>query len=536
MIPKKLCPCTKHEETIIRGVNQGIGRQLSKIVIINGRKVPAIIDCGANVNYVNKAWSEEIGIKAKDYGEASVRAYSGREIKERLSIASIEFSFNGKWMKHEFRVLGETGSDKMVLGIPWLREENPTIDWRKETITLIEERIKTEMVSIKGLLNRNENYERKSIHEESKEYEEKVKETKERLPEKLHEFLDVFIQREYELPEHGPYDLAIRLKEGAKLPKQKQRRYTREEALEIKKQLTELLRQGKVRESRSDSAVGTLFVPKADGSKRWCMDMRPVNNATIPDENKSPLQDISRERLRGAKIFTRLDMKDGYHHLRIREGGEKHTAFITEYGLFEWTVACFGLRNAPAEFARFMSNILIDYINDFVVVYFDDIVIYSRDEKEHEEHVRRVLEKLKKAKINLKIKKCEFGVKETNFLGHVMTGDTIRMQEEKIQVILKWPTPRNLKDLERFKGMVGYYRQYIGHFTDIMRKINEKLRRKEFSWNEEDEKIFQDVKNRFKDNQIMGIFDWEKRDNGTYRRLGLRDRSRNKPEGSERET
>jgi gag-polyprotein putative aspartyl protease len=152
MIPKKLCPCTKHEETIIRGVNQGIGRQLSKIVIINGRKVPAIIDCGANVNYVNKAWSEGIGIKAKDYGEASVKAYSGREIKERLSIASIRFSFNGKWMRHEFRVLKETGSDKVVLGIPWLREENPTIDWRKETITLIEERIKTEMVSIKGLL------------------------------------------------------------------------------------------------------------------------------------------------------------------------------------------------------------------------------------------------------------------------------------------------------------------------------------------------------------------------------------------------
>ena len=197
--------------------------------------------------------------------------------------------------------------------------------------------------------------------------------------------------------------------------------------MEIKKQLTELLRQGKARESRSDSAVGTLFVPKADGSKRWCMDMRPVNNATIPDENKSPLQDISRERLKGAKIFTRLDMKDGYHHLRIREGDEKHTAFITEYGLFEWTVACFGLRNAPAEFARFMSNILIEYVNDFVVVYFDDIVIYSKDEKEHEEHVKKVLEKLRKAKVNLKIKKCEFGVKETNFLGHVVTGDTIKM-------------------------------------------------------------------------------------------------------------
>ena len=96
------------------------------------------------------------------------------------------------------------------------------------------------------------------------------------------------------------------------------------------------------------------------------MDMRPVNNATIADENKSPLQDITRERLREAKFFTRLDMRDGHHHLRIREGDEKHAAFITEYGLYEWTVACFGLRNAPAEFARFMNSILMEFINEFV--------------------------------------------------------------------------------------------------------------------------------------------------------------------------
>ena len=118
LIPKKLCSCTKHEKIVIRKVNQGVGQQLVKTVIVKGRKVLVVIDCGANVNYINKAWSERIGIKAKDYGEATVKAYSGREIKERLSIASVKF--NGKEMEYEFRVLKETGSDKMVLGIPWL--------------------------------------------------------------------------------------------------------------------------------------------------------------------------------------------------------------------------------------------------------------------------------------------------------------------------------------------------------------------------------------------------------------------------------
>ena len=208
------------------------------------------------------------------------------------------------------------------------------------------------------------------------------------------------------------------------------------------------------------------------------MDMTPVNNATIPDEDKSPLQDISRERLKGATIFTRLDMRDGYHHMRIREGDEKHTAFITEYGLFEWTVACFGLRNAPAEFARYMSNILMEYLNEFVVVYFDDIVIFSKNESEHEEHVRMVLKKLREAKVNLKINKCEFGVKETNFLGHVVNGDSTKMQEENVQAILQWPSPKNLKQLEKFKGFAGYYRQYISHFSNIIRRINEKLKQR----------------------------------------------------------
>ena len=163
--------------------------------------------------------------------------------------------------------------------------------------------------------------------------------------------------------------MKIELKEGAKLPRVGQRRFTREEAIEIKKQLNELEKAGKIRKSRSESAVTTLFVEKADKTKRWCMDLRPVNKVTKTDSNKSTLQDTSRERLKGAKYFTRLDMRDGHHHLRIRKGDEHKTAFLTEYGLFEWTVMCFGLKNAPAEFARYMSDNLREFLNDFVVVY-----------------------------------------------------------------------------------------------------------------------------------------------------------------------
>ena len=203
-------------------------------------------------------------------------------------------------------------------------------------------------------------------------------------------------------------------------------------------------------------------------------------------------------------------MRDGYHHLRIRKGDEKYTAFITEYGLYEWTVACFGLKNAPAEFARYMSNILREFVNDFVVVYFDDIIIYSENPEDHLRHVRKVLEKIKRHKVNLKISKCEFGVKETEFLGQIINGKTMRMQEEKVKAILEWPTPKEKDDIATFRGLTGYYRQYIEKFSDKMRPLNEALTKGEFSWTEKEEKTFQRIKDEYRGEKMLILIDLEK--------------------------
>jgi Reverse transcriptase (RNA-dependent DNA polymerase)/RNase H-like domain found in reverse transcriptase len=278
--------------------------------------------------------------------------------------------------------------------------------------------------------------------------------------------------------------------------------------LEAKTQLTKLIEDGKVQVSRSESAAPTLFILKKDGSKRWCMDMRRVNEATITDSNQAPLQETARERLRGAKYFTRLDMRDGYHHLRIKQGDEHKTAFLTEYGLYEWKVMCFGLKNAPAEFARYMSENLREFLNEFVVVYFDDIIIFSDNLQDHWKQVRLVLQKLREKRINLKLKKCEFAVRETEYLGHVINGESMRMEDEKLKAILEWPTPTNCKDTEEFRGLAGYYRQYIDHFTDRAKALNELIRKKEFKWTEEEEQTFK-VKDAYRGDKILMIFDPE---------------------------
>lgn len=299
------------------------------------------------------------------------------------------------------------------------------------------------------------------------------------------------------------------MKEGAVLPRAKQRKFSREEALEVKKQLKDLLEKGKIRISRSASAVPTLFVRKADGTKRWCMDLRQVNKETITDSNKSTLQESARERLRGAKYFTRIDMRDGYHHLRIKEGSEEKTAFLTEYGTYEWLVMCFGLKNAPAEFARFMSDVLREYLNDFVVVYFDDIIIFSNELDTHWRQVRQVLQTLRERKIELKIKKCEFAVTETSFLGQIVNGEYTRMQEEKIRAITEWPTPKDCKGIEEFRGLAGYYRQYIDHFSDRAEPLNEILRTNAFRWTTKEEQSFEELKNQYRGDAILLLFNEE---------------------------
>jgi hypothetical protein len=240
------------------------------------------------------------------------------------------------------------------------------------------------------------------------------------------------------------------------------------------------------------------------------MDLRMLNNVTISDANQAPLQETAKEKLQGARYFTKLDMRDGYHHLRIKKGDEHKTAFLTEFGLYEWNVVCFGLKNAPAEFARFMTDNLHEFINDFVAIYFDDIIIFSKDLKTHWKHVREVLERMRSRKINFKLKKCMFAVSEVSYLGHIINGSSTRMQEEKLRAILEWPTPINTKDIEESRGLAGYYRQYIDKFTDRMEPLNEKIRTRTFAWEEREDEAFKDIKNRYRKNQILLLFDYEK--------------------------
>eukprot|EP00833_Pecoramyces_ruminatium_P003331 jgi/Orpsp1_1/1177363/evm.model.c7180000061152.1 len=293
---------------------------------------------------------------------------------------------------------------------------------------------------------------------------------------------EVFNERNCDkLPPHREYDCEIKLKDNSSLFYGPLYSLTEVEREELKKYLEENLKKGFIRKSTSPAGAPILFVKKKDGSLRLCIDYRKLNDMTIRNSYPLPLIGDLLDRVKGAKIFTKLDLKSAYNLVRIKEGDEHKTAFRTRYCHYEYLVMPFGLKNAPATFQHFINDVLSDYLDDFVISYIDDILIYSKDIEEHHEHVRKVLKKLLENNLFVKLEKCEFDVNETTFLGYVISNEGIKMDKEKVKAILDWPIPKNVKEIQSFIGLCNYYRLFIKDFAKIANPLH-KLTRKNVTY------------------------------------------------------
>ncbi len=204
-----------------------------------------------------------------------------------------------------------------------------------------------------------------------------------------------------------------------------------------------------------------------------CVDCRAINNITIRYRHPIPRLDDMLDELCGAIIFSKIDLRSGYHQIRMREGDEWKTAFKTKFGLYEWLVMPFGLTNAPSTFMRLMNHILRHFIGKFVVVYFDDILIYSHTVEEHADHIRQVPEVLKTKKLFANLEKCTFCKDKVVFLGYVVSGQGVEVDESKVESIKNWPTPVNVSQVRSFHGLAGFYRCFMKDFSTIAAPLNE---------------------------------------------------------------
>jgi hypothetical protein len=219
------------------------------------------------------------------------------------------------------------------------------------------------------------------------------------------------------------------------------------EQVELKRQLDDLLAKGFIRPSRSPWASPVLFVEKKDKSKRLCVDYRALNQVTIKNKYLLPRIEVLFEQLRGAQVFSKIDLNSGYHQLRIREEDIEKTAFCTRYGHYEFIVMSFGLTNAPAAFMEAMNRMLHEFLDDFVVVFLDDILIYSKTEAEHEHHLRVVLGALRKNQFYGKLKKCAFWLSKVAFLGHVINQQGIAVDPKNVAAVVEWKRPSSVSEI-----------------------------------------------------------------------------------------
>jgi hypothetical protein len=423
-----------------------------------------------------------------------------------------------------------------ILGMPWLEKYDVNPDWKKKSVTFkhnkkIHKLIATSLKDVPSInvikakkmnrmFRRNEVdqvyliYDIKKtnhIRKENKtgvnkietttnvrEEEKRDNESEICMKKVMIEFADVFPKDlPKELPPRRDIDFRIELIPGFTPPARSPYRMSPAEQDEVRKTLDDLLEHGFIQSSVSPFAAPVLLVKKKDGTMRMCVDYRGLNKITI--KNKYPLPRIDElfDRLHGAKWFSKIDLRSGYHQLRIHPDDIHKTAFNTRYGHYEYLVLPFGCSNAPASFMHLMQDkVLRPFVDKFVIVYLDDILIYSQTKEDHEQHVKTVLQALRENKLYAKESKCEFFKKEISFLGHVFTRDGIKMDPEKIKAITDWPIPTNISEIRSFLGLAGYYRKFIKDFSKICIPLTDLTKKeKKYVWGKEEQTAFDQLKN-----------------------------------------
>lgn len=319
------------------------------------------------------------------------------------------------------------------------------------------------------------------------------------------EYPELLIEQSHLPPSRPGNDHSINLQEGANPVNIHLYRYLAMKKEVIEGLIEEMLAKGAIQHSSSPFASPVVLVKNKDGGWRMCVDYRALNKLTIKNRYPIPLIEDLFDELGGATVFSKLDLKSGYHQIKMKREDCHKTAFQTHSGHFEFLVMPFGITNAPATFQNAMNMIFKEYLRKFVLVFFDDILVYNSNMTEHGVHLRQVFDTLKAHQYVVRRDKCMLAAKRIEYLGHFISAERVATDSRKVQVVQEWPVPKGVKQLKGFLGLTGYYRRFVKGYGVIAKPLTNLLRKGAYQWSEEVKKTFQQLKQAFITAPILAL-------------------------------
>nr|CAH66284.1 OSIGBa0161P06.1 [Oryza sativa] len=447
---------------------------------VNSIPATVLFDSGATHSFLSKSFASKHGMEVVSLGRPLLVNTPGNQVFSTQYCPSVTIEIEEVPFPSSLILLESKDLD-VILGMDWLSRHRGVIDCANRKVTLTSSSGETVSFFASSPKSHGVVLNQVALQE---------------IP-IVQDYPDVFPEDLPGMPPKRDIEFRIDLVPGTNPIHKRPYRMAANELAEVKKQVDDLLQKGYIRPSTSPWGAPVIFVEKKDHTQRMCVDYRALNEVTIKNKYPLPRIDDLFDQLKGATVFSKIDLRSGYHQLRIREEDIPKTAFTTRYGLFECTVMSFGLTNAPAFFMNLMNKVFMEYLDKFVVVFIDDILIYSKTKEEHEEHLRLALEKLREHQLYAKFSKCEFWLSEVKFLGHVISSGGVAVDPSNVESVLSWKQPKTVSEVRSFLGLAGYYRRFIENFSKIARPMTRLLQKEvKYKWTEDCERSFQELKKR----------------------------------------
>ncbi|XP_047943164.1 uncharacterized protein LOC125190006 [Salvia hispanica] len=491
------------------------GKSMRMTGNLNGEILQLLIDSGSSLNFIHPRRAEELQLPVTHIPQVFVRVANGERMPCSLRFEAVPITIQGITFQTDLYGLSICNLD-VVLGLPWLENLGPVLtdykamtmefEWRGSKQKLQGNAPPATMSVAKWAdLAEGTNYGTTVfVLMKSTTTEATSKETPPEVQNLIERFADI-MKEPKGLPPSRASDHKIALKDERTVINVAPYRYARYQKDEIERQVKDMLETGLIRPSLSPFSSPALLVKKKDGSWRFCVDHRALNDATVKDRFPIPTIDDMLDELHGAKYFSKMDLRAGFHQIRMDATDVSKTAFRVHNGHYEYMVMPFGLCNAPSTFQAAMNNLFRKYLRKFVLVFFDDILVYSKDWKDHLQHLEIVFCILREHQFHLKYSKCVFGQTELEYLGHYISEQGVRVDNRKIETMLTWPVPRNITHLRGFLGLTGYYRRFVRNYGKIASPLTKLLRKGSFVWGLEAEEAFKKLKEAMTTTPVLAL-------------------------------